>query len=149
MIPGVVDLNLGEMSDEELAQVVEEARRLLTGRQTRGAIATDLTEAVDRVVGPNLNLMGEGWTHGRVSWDGHAVTVTALSPEEYLDLDLPEPEEPEEPEEKVREWSAGMSVSVGDLLRYEGETYRVVQAHVTASHWLPPTLPALYQRTEG
>src|SRR5690625_6116 len=105
MIPGVVDLNLGEMSDEELAQVVEEARRLLAGRQTRGAIATDLTEAVDRVVGPNLNLMGEGWTHGRVSWDGESVTVTALSPEEYLDLDFPdEPEAEPEPEESAREW---------------------------------------------
>lgn len=148
MIPGVVDLNLGEKTDEELAELVEAARRELAGRQTKGAIVRDLTEAVDRVIAPNLGLMGEGWSQGRVVWDGAAVTITALSPEEYLDLDFPEPEPeaPEDPEVSVRDWVAGMSVSVGDRIRYEDAVFTVVQSHVTQSGWLPTQLPALYIR---
>lgn len=151
MIPGVIDLNLDEKTDEELADLVEAARRELAARQTKGAIARDLTDAVDRVIAPNLNLMGEGWEHERVVWDGDAVTITALSPEEYLDLDFPEPEpdEPEAPEVSVRDWAAGMSVSVGDRILYEDAVYEARQSHVTQGGWLPTQLPALYLRIEG
>ena len=147
MIPGVVDLNLKDMSEEELADLVEDARRELAGRQTRGAIVRDLESAVDRVVGPNLELMGDGWESGRVVWDGDSVTVSVLSEEEYEDIDFPEPE-PEEPEQDVRDWVAGMSVQAGDRLRYQGVVYVVVQGHTTAAHWQPDGLPSLY-RKEG
>lgn len=146
MIPGVVDLNLKDMSEEELADLVEDARRELAGRQTRGAIVRDLESAVDRVVGPNLELMGDGWESGRVVWDGDSVTVTVLSEEEYEDVDFPEPE-PDEPEgPPVRDWVAGLTVAAGDRLRYQGNVYTVVQGHVTAAHWLPDSLPSLYRR---
>ena len=95
--PGVIDLNLDDLTDEELAALVEDAKRRLAARQTRSAIAESLQLAVDRVLKPNLNLMGESWEHDRVAWDGTTVTVTALSPEEYLDLDLSDPEPEPEP----------------------------------------------------
>lgn len=148
MEPGVVDLNLDGLSDEELAALVEDAKRRLAARQTRGAIAESLVLAVDRVLAPNLNLMGESWSHGRVSWDGSSVTVTALSPEEYLDLDLSDPEPDQDPEPSVREWVAGMGVAAGDRIRYEGAVYVVVQAHTTQADWRPDAVPALY-RLEG
>ena len=146
--PGVIDLNLDDLTDEELAALVEDAKRELAGRQTRGAIAQSLELAVDRVLAPNLNLMGEDWTVGRVSWDGSSVTVTALSPEEYLDIDLSDPEPEPEPEPAVREWAAGMGVAAGDRIRYEGAVYVVVQAHTTQDGWRPDAVPALY-RMEG
>ena len=146
--PGVIDLNLDDLSDEELAALVEDAKRELAGRQTRGAIAQSLELAVDRVLAPNLNLMGDEWEHERVSWDGSAVTVTALSPEEYLDIDLSDPEPEPEPEPSVREWAAGMGVAAGERIRYEGVVYVVVQAHTTQDGWRPDAVPALY-RTEG
>lgn len=143
--PGVIDLNLDELSDEELAQLVEDAKRRLAARQTRGAIAESLVLAVDRVLAPNLNLMGESWEHGRVSWDGSTVTVTALSPEEYLDLDLSDPEPEPEPEPVAREWAAGMGVAAGERILYEGVIYVVVQAHTTQDGWRPDAVPALYR----
>ena len=146
--PGVIDLNLDDLSDEELAALVEDAKRRLAARQTRAAIAQSLELAVDRVLAPNLNLMGDEWEHGRVSWDGTTVTVTALSPEEYLDLDLSDPEPEPEPEPSVREWAAGMGVAAGDRIRYEGAVYVVVQAHTTQDGWRPDAVPALY-RMEG
>ena len=146
--PGVIDLNLDDLSDEELAQLLEDAKRRLAARQTRSAIAESLQLAVDRVLKPNLNLMGDVWEHGRVSWDGSAVTVTALSPEEYLDLDLSDPEPEPEPEPAVREWAPGMGVAAGERIRYEGVVYVVVQAHTTQADWRPDAVPALY-RMEG
>ena len=146
--PGVIDLNLDDLSDEELAALVEDAKRRLAARQTRAAIAQSLELAVDRVLAPNLNLMGDEWEHGRVSWDGSTVTVTALSPEEYLDLDLSDPEPEPEPEPSVREWAAGMGVAAGERIRYEGVVYVVVQAHTTQDGWRPDAVPALY-RMEG
>jgi len=146
--PSVIDLNLDDLSDEELAALVEDAKRELAGRQTRAAIAQSLELAVDRVLATNLNLMGDEWEHGRVSWDGSAVTVTALSPEEYLDLDLDDPEPEPEPEPAVREWAPGMGMAAGDRIRYEGGVYVVVQAHTTQDGRRPDVLPALY-RLEG
>ena len=146
--PGVIDLNLDDLSDEELAALVEDAKRELAGRQTRGAIAESLELAVDRVLAPNLNLMGDEWEHGRVSWDVATVTVTALSPEEYLDLDLSDPEPEPEPEPAVRDWAPGMGVAAGERIRYEGVVYVVVQAHTTQDGWRPDAVPALY-RLEG
>ena len=146
--PGVIDLNLDDLSDEELAALVEDAKRRLAARQTRSAIAESLQLAVDRVLKPNLNLMGESWEHDRVAWDGTTVTVTALSPEEYLDLDLSDPEPEPEPEPAVRDWAPGMGVAAGERIRYEGVVYVVVQAHTTQDGWRPDALPALF-RVEG
>ena len=143
--PGVIDLNLDDLSDEELAALVEDAKRELAGRQTRAAIAQSLELAVDRVLAPNLNLRGDEWEHGRVSWDGSSVTVTALSPEEYLDLDLSDPEPDPEPEPAVREWAAGLGVAAGERIRYQESVYVVVQAHTTQDGWRPDAVPALYR----
>lgn len=143
--PGVIDLNLDDLTDEELAALVEDAKRRLAARQTRAAIAESLQLAVDRVLAPNLNLMGESWSSGRVSWDGSTVTVTALSPEEYLDLDLSDPEPEPEPEPSARDWAPGMGVAAGDRILCEGVVYVVVQAHTTQDGWRPDALPALYR----
>jgi hypothetical protein len=145
--PGVIDLNLDDLSDEELAELVEEARRRLASRQARGAIARDLTLAVDRVMKANLNvMMGAEWESGRVVWDGDTITITTLTPDEYLELEFPDPDPEPDPEPSARDWVEGMSVAVGDLVRYEGGLYRVVQAHVTQAGWRPDALPALYKR---
>ena len=144
--PGVIDLNLDDLSDEELAALVEDARRELAGRQTRGAIVRDLESAVDRVVGTNLELMGDGWESGRVAWDGDTVSVAVLSAEEYEASDLPEPAPVEEEAAPARDWVAGVTVAAGDRVRYQGTVYTVVQGHVTAAHWLPDSLPSLYRR---
>ena len=43
-------------------------------------------------------------------------------------------------------WSAGISVTVGGIYRYDGSLFRVVQAHTTQSGWTPPSVPALFAR---
>ena len=34
--------------------------------------------------------------------------------------------------------------SVGDIFKYEGKLYKVIQAHTSQEDWLPNDLPALY-----
>lgn len=62
---------------------------------------------------------------------------------------VPETDTPSTPtqpaEDRTREWEPGLDVKAGDKLAYRGVTYTVRQPHTTAAHWLPDTLPALYQ----
>lgn len=51
----------------------------------------------------------------------------------------PQPETPPAPE-----WEVDKAYKVGDLLTYKGVVYRIVQAHTSAAHWTPDTVPALY-----
>ena len=34
--------------------------------------------------------------------------------------------------------------SVGDIFKYEGKLYKVIQAHTSLENWIPNELPALY-----
>lgn len=52
----------------------------------------------------------------------------------------PQPETPPAPD-----WGVGKAYKVGDLLTYKGTVYRIVQAHTSAAHWTPDTVPALYK----
>lgn len=47
-------------------------------------------------------------------------------------------------------WRAGMWVSVGDLVTYNGKTYEVLMAHTTFDAWAPgPDTYAVYKEVEG
>lgn len=54
----------------------------------------------------------------------------------------PEPEP--EPPAAAPAWASGVAYTVGQLVTYNGKTYRIGQPHTSAGHWLPPDLPALY-----
>jgi hypothetical protein len=43
-----------------------------------------------------------------------------------------------------RFWTAGVVVERGQLLRWNGDLYRVEQAHTTQVDWIPPNVPALF-----
>lgn len=43
-------------------------------------------------------------------------------------------------------WAVGLNLSVGKVLRFNGDLWRVLQAHRSQSDWLPPDVPALYLR---
>ena len=42
------------------------------------------------------------------------------------------------------DWVVGESVSVGDVRRYNGKLYKVIQAHTTQADWTPDSVPALW-----
>lgn len=46
----------------------------------------------------------------------------------------------------VKPFKAGINVKPGDVLEYQGARYEVVQAHTTADHWPPPSVPALFKK---
>lgn len=48
------------------------------------------------------------------------------------------------PAPAVAPYEVGKAYNVGDVLTYGGATYRVLQAHTSAAHWQPSTVPALY-----
>ena len=42
-------------------------------------------------------------------------------------------------------WTAGMSVTVGELVSYDSDNYQALQAEASAvSNWQPPNVPALW-----
>lgn len=43
-------------------------------------------------------------------------------------------------------WRAGVPATVGQILRYGDDIYRVIQAHTTQSDWTPDITPALFTK---
>ena len=138
MEPGVIDLN--KMPTEELADLVSAAQSELAGRQTQDAIVRDVTGAVDPIIRENKDLLGGSWVSGRVSWDGHCMTVE--SP----------PEEPPAPtvvsavaKPEPAAWEAGATIKAGTRVEHDGRTFDVVVSHVASDDRLPGESPALYK----
>lgn len=52
---------------------------------------------------------------------------------------------PEQPGGEVIAWTAGETVSIGDVRSYEGTNYSCLQGHTTQAGWEPPNVPALWQ----
>ena len=46
----------------------------------------------------------------------------------------------------VRVFAPNIDVEEGDIVEYQGQRYRVLSAHTTASHWPPDQAHALFQR---
>ncbi|MCL2379947.1 MAG: hypothetical protein FWC81_04100 [Coriobacteriia bacterium] len=42
------------------------------------------------------------------------------------------------------QWQTERNYTAGELLRYEGEVYRVLQAHRSQADWRPANVPALF-----
>ena len=73
MEPGVVDLN--NLSPEEALALLERVQEVVARQQTQDAIVRDVTEVVDPIIRENREILGGSWVSGRVSWDGHALTI--------------------------------------------------------------------------
>ncbi|PPQ70209.1 hypothetical protein CVT26_014466 [Gymnopilus dilepis] len=43
-------------------------------------------------------------------------------------------------------WEPGTAYNYGDIVRYEGHRYKIVQPHTSQSDWTPPATPALWGR---
>ena len=146
MIPGVVDLNLGELSDEELSEVVEAARRELAERQTGAAIVRDVTGAVDPIIRENRGLLGDGWQSGRLSWDGQCMRVEDPG-------DVPEPlaastveSAPDEAEvtEPVA-YVVGENYPAGTVVEWDDRLLTVTKGHQATDGWNPDTRPGWFE----
>lgn len=43
-------------------------------------------------------------------------------------------------------WTAGTAYNVGDVVTYDGASFKCIQAHTALPGWEPPNVPALWQR---
>ena len=46
----------------------------------------------------------------------------------------------------ITEWSTGVYYNVNDLVTYNGNTYKCLQAHTSQAGWTPSGVPALWQQ---
>lgn len=53
-------------------------------------------------------------------------------------------EELDELMDLYEDWKSGESVKVGEIRKYSGKLYRVIQAHTTQADWTPDSVPALW-----
>lgn len=51
-----------------------------------------------------------------------------------------------EPSSTVAEWAPFTTYAAGDLVTYEGATYKVLEAHTSLPGWEPPNIPGLFQK---
>jgi chitinase len=45
----------------------------------------------------------------------------------------------------VPAWAPNVAYHIGDLVTYQGKTYKCIQAHTSQTGWEPPNVPALWQ----
>ena len=79
------------------------------------------------------------------SWEPGAHGVDEQIWRDVTDLVRPVEKPSEDTEGGVRAFAPGIDVQEGDVLEYEGQRYRVLSAHTTASHWPPDQAHALFQ----
>jgi len=44
----------------------------------------------------------------------------------------------------AKDWAEGESLQIGNIRKFEGNRYVVIQAHTTQADWTPPLVPALF-----
>ena len=142
MEPGVVDLNL--MPTDALAALVEAANAELAGRQTQDAIVRDVTAVVDPIIRDNRALLGDAWESGRVSWDGHCLTVGSPPEETPAPAAVAEPEPAPEPVS----YEVGDNVPVGAVVEWGGRLMRVITGHQRTDRWDPDTKPGWFEAVD-
>lgn len=90
---------------------------------------------------------GNVWEPGDLTIPTHAMLWEEVVVEEPEEPEGPtEPEEPTEPETpSVQEWN-GSSVTYlsGDLVTFNGATYRCITGHTSQAGWTPAAVPALW-----
>ncbi|TYR15637.1 carbohydrate-binding protein [Corynebacterium urealyticum] len=93
----------------------------------------------DRVYESRVDL--NSWQPGGAGVDDHI----------WLDIThrytTPEPEDAEEPgTAEVIPFAPGIDVETGDIVEHQGNHYRVISPHTTASHWPPNEASALFEK---
>ena len=73
MEPNVVDLN--GLTPAEALELLERVQEVVARQQTQDAIVRDVTAVVDPIVRDNREILGDAWVSGRVSWDGHRLSI--------------------------------------------------------------------------
>ena len=49
------------------------------------------------------------------------------------------------PKPDSREWKPNTAYRTGDIVSYDGKTYKCIQGHTSLSTWQPPIVPALWK----
>lgn len=64
----------------------------------------------------------------------------------YVRIDEVSAEELEQMKSMFKIYEVDAYYTVGEVVNYEGEPYKVIQAHTSQSDWVPNTTPALYTK---
>lgn len=146
------DINWTTLTDEDL--------RALADRLAREQQARALPKQMDALNQEYLTATGRGdgtaWVQPQGGHDaypkGHTVMVDGKTYRSKVPANVwPPGQDPNgalweavTPAVVQGEWAAGMDVTVGQIVTYEGQSYRCVQAHRTQAGWTPPAVPALW-----
>lgn len=145
------------------AELVAELQK--SGQLSRPATATmeEATEAPDTVPAwenpltdhARMYHAGAVVTHNERVWQSTHAGLNHWEPgatgvDEHIWLDITHQVQPTEPEEPtagaVIPFGPGLPVKQGDVVEFEGERYKVLSDHTTASHWPPNEADALFQK---
>lgn len=156
-----------DMPSNELAELIEQAKGELFRRQNEDLLNGRLAEVQDEFRSAGiLQQPPEQWqqpeevrdSYGRgdvTDWKGgqrEAVAGFVVCSPDCNDhwIDYVEPEEPEDVSPEATPWDSEMgSVTEGDLVSYDGITYRVKSSHKVKGEWTPDSMPGLYERVEN
>lgn len=146
------DINWTTLTDEELLAL---AAQLAREQQAR-ALPKQIEQMSGEYLAATGREHGRGWVQPvgghdaypkgwQVTHDGKTyqskIPANVWPPGQDPDGNL---WEPLTPVATPGEWAAGLDVTVGQIVTYEGQSYRCVQAHHTQAGWTPPVVPALW-----
>ena len=99
---------------------------------------------------------GDIVTHGGKVWQSEVDGLNSWEPGaegvyDFIWRDItPAPVEPAKQPDGSKDnplpFKAGLQLTAGQFVTYQGTTYRVIQGHTSADHWAPPDVASLFAK---
>ena len=87
------------------------------------------------------------WEPGSVGIDErYWQEVVEQTDEETPATPTPAAKEPDGSKDNPLPFKAGLQLTAGQHVTYQGATYKVIQGHTSADHWAPPNAPSLFTK---
>lgn len=139
------------LTEQERRRTVAYAPEMIaeiTARYQADADLLDGTEYVQPTGAHNVIQPGSTRVFEGELWENTSGVPLTHSPAEYpqgwTNRGAAEPVVPDP--EDYPEWAVDVDYEIDDVLTYDGAVYRVIQAHTSAAHWLPPVAASLYSK---
>jgi hypothetical protein len=159
-----VPVDLSTYTDDELTDLSSQIRDEQTKRATIANAPAMISHINAKVLAAQGVSRGEAWVQPTGATDaypiGWTVTYNGKTWMSLIAANTTIPGDPADPQSYrwwkdmtvvpptsgPPDWSgAGVAYAVGDVVTYNGQTYKCLQAHTSQPGWTPDAVPALWQ----
>ncbi len=153
-------IDVKSLTDAEVRTLCDLASLEIQRRIRVGAAAAQVDDISQTYLKDTGRVTGAAWVQPTAALDaypiGWKVTYGGKTWESLIGANTTKPGDTTDPQ-NYRWWKDlttvvtpgawdgnGHAYKVGDIVTYQGVTYKVIQAHTSQAGWTPPAVPALY-----